>query len=405
MRPFSSPSDPPQQADASLRAAPTQLFDGVLARGGVRAEVADAAWLAALLDVESALARAGSDAGVVPPGAADAIVAACASLVVDVAELSAEAAASGNPVVPLVARLRAAVPADVAPYVHKGATSQDIMDSATVLIARRALGPLRADLHGAADAAAALAQAHRDTPMAGRTLLQQAVPTTFGLKVAGWSVGLDEAVARLTEVRGNRLAAQFGGAAGTLAGLDGAGLEVARRLAAGLGLVERVLPWHTMRTPVAELATALGEAAGVVGKVARDVVLLAQNEVAEVSEGAPGGSSAMAHKRNPVAAVSAGACAAEAPGLVASLLAAMVQEHERAAGAWHAEWRPLRTLLVAVGSAASWLRTCLEEIEVHPEAMRANLDALLPSLGGSLDVGSAPELVDRFLVWRGEAQP
>jgi 3-carboxy-cis,cis-muconate cycloisomerase len=388
MRPFSSPSDPPR------------LFDGVLARGGVRAEVVDAAWLAALLDVESALARAGSDAGVVPRSAADAIVAACASIEIDVAELAGEAATSGNPVVPLVARLRAAVPDDVAEHVHKGATSQDIMDTATVLIARRALGPLRADLRGGADAAAGLARTHRDTPMAGRTLLQQAVPTTFGLKAAGWSVGLDEAVARLTEVHGNRLPAQFGGAAGTLAGLDGGGLDVARRLAAALGLVERVLPWHTMRTPMAELATALGEAAGVVGKVAGDILLLAQNEVGEVSEGAPGGSSAMAHKRNPVAAVSASACAAEAPGLVASLLASMVQEHERAAGAWHAEWRPLRTLLMAVGSAASWLRTCLEGIVVHPDAMRANLETLLPALGGSLDVGSAPELVDRFLTWR-----
>jgi 3-carboxy-cis,cis-muconate cycloisomerase len=155
-----------------------------------------------------------------------------------------------------------------------------------------------------------------------------------------------------------------------------------------------------MRTPMAELATALGEAAGVVGKVAGDILLLAQNEVGEVSEGAPGGSSVMTHKRNPVAAVSASACAAEAPGLVASLLASMVQEHERAAGAWHAEWRPLRTLLIAVGSAASWLRTCLEGIVVHPDMMQANLDKLLPSLGGSLDLGSAPELVDRFLTWR-----
>jgi len=389
MRPFSSPSEPPG------------LFDGVLARGGVRAEVGDAAWLSALLDVEAALARAGSDAGAVPPGVADAIVAACASLAVDIAELSADSAASGNPVVPLVERLRAAVPGEAAPYVHKGATSQDIMDTAAMLVVRRALGPLLDDLRGAADAAAGLAARHRDTPMAGRTLLQQALPTTFGLKAAGWSVGLDEAVARLRDVRGTRLAVQFGGAAGTLAGLGPAGPDVARRLAAGLGLVERVLPWHTMRTPLADLAGALGEAAGVVGKVGRDITLLAQNEVGEVSEGAPGGSSAMAHKRNPVAAVSAVACAAETPGLVASLLASMVQEHERAAGAWHAEWRPLRTLLVATGSAAAWLRAGLDGLVVHPDAMRANLDALLSVLGGPMDLGSAPELVDRCLAARG----
>jgi len=363
--------------------------------------VSDAAWLAALLRVEAALARAGAGAGIVPVKAAATIVAACATIELDIAELSAAAAASGNPVPPLVERLRAAVSAEVAPYVHKGATSQDIVDSAAMLVASDALGPLIGDLRGAADAAEALARRHRDTPMAGRTLLQQAVPTTFGLKSAGWMVGLDEAVDRLDAVRTTRLAAQFGGGAGTRAGLGDAGPELARRFAAELGLADPVLPWHTNRTRPAELAGALGEAAGVVGKVARDITLLAQNEVAEVSEGTPGGSSTMAHKRNPVAAVSAVGCAAQAPGLVATLLAAMVHEHERAAGAWHAEWLPLRELLMATGSAAAWLRACLEHLEVHTEAMRANVGGLLRVLGTDvLDIGSAVVLVDRALALR-----
>jgi 3-carboxy-cis,cis-muconate cycloisomerase len=367
----------------------------------VRVAVADRAWLAALIEVETALARAEAAAGVIPADAAHAIVAACAGFEVDITELSAAAAAGGNPVVSLVRRLRAAVPDHVAEFVHKGATSQDIVDSAAMLVAHRALHPLLTDLRGAGDAAATLARRHRDTPMAGRTLLRQAVPTTFGLKAAGWMVALDEAGGRLRTVRSTRLSAQFGGAAGTLAGLDGAGPEVARRLAEELGLTEAVLPWHTNRTRPAELAGALGGAAGVVAKVARDVTLLAQDEVAEAAEGSPGDSSAMAHKRNPVAAVSAAAGAAQAPGLVATMLAAMAHEHERAAGAWHAEWRPLRELLICTGSAAAWLRDCLEHLEVYPQAMRANLDRLLRVLGTSTaDLGSAGTLVDRALAVR-----
>jgi len=380
------------------------LFDGVLARGPVRVAVGDAAWLSALLEVEAALARAGAATGVVPTGAPAAIVAACDAEPFDIADLSAAAAANGNPVIPLVQRLRAAVPEGAASYVHKGATSQDIVDTAAMLVARNALVPLLADLRGAADAAATLARGHRDTPMAGRTLLQQAVLTTFGLKAAGWMVGLDEAASRLDEVRASRLAIQFGGAAGTLSGLDGTGVEIAARLAAELGLAAPVLPWHTIRTRPAELACALGEAAGIVAKVARDVTLLAQSEVAEVGEATPGGSSAMAHKRNPVAAVSAAACAARAPGLVATLLAAMAHEHERAAGAWHAEWLPQRDLLVATGSAAAWLRDCLEHLVVHAEAMRANLGLLLRAVGGdpagTPDVGLAGTLIDRALAAR-----
>jgi 3-carboxy-cis,cis-muconate cycloisomerase len=362
MRPSSSTSE---------RAA--GLFDGVLARGGVSEMVADAAWLDAMLRVEVALASVHAKHQVISDAAADEIAAMARPELLDLGAIAAQAAQSGNPVVPLVAQLRGLV---TDPHsVHLGATSQDILDTVMMLIASRALGVILDDLAAAIGAAAGLAEAHRDSPIIGRTLLQQAVPTTFGLKAAGWLVALAEARDRVETVRHERLAVQLGGAAGTLAPLGDAGPAVVADLATYLGLAAPVLPWHTDRVRVADLAGALGTACGVIAKIARDVALLAQNEVAEVADGSPGGSSAMAHKKNPVAAICAAGCAAAAPGLVADLLAAMAHEHERAAGAWHAEWRPLRELIVATGSAASWLRACLERLTVDTDRMRANLAA------------------------------
>jgi len=372
------------------------LFDAVLARGSVRAAVADRAWLQAMLDVEAALARAQAAAGVIAAEHADAIAAACRAERFDVAALGAEAAAVGNPAAPLVRALRAQVGDPAAGDVHRGATSQDIVDSAAMLVARRAVDAVLDDLGGAADAAARLTGEHRATVMAGRTLLAQAVPVTFGLKAAGWLVALDESAGRLQAVRDGRLAAQLGGAAGTLAALGDAGLDVLARFARELELAEPVLAWHTDRTRIAELAAALGEGCGAMAKVAGDVVLLSQTEVGEVREGGEGGgSSTMPQKRNPVAAVSALAGARQAPGLVATLLAAMEHEHERAAGAWHAEWAPLRALLIATGSAAAWLRDCLEHLEVDPERMRANLDGALMAerVAGALGREAADEIV------------
>ena len=356
------------------------LFGEVLARGRVRAGTTDLAWLQAMLDVEAALARAQAAAGVIAAEHAESIAAACRAERYDVDALGAQAAEVGNPAAPLVRALRAEVGDPAAADVHRGATSQDIVDSATMLVARGALEALLDDLGGAAEVAARLAGEHRATVMAGRTLLQQAVPISFGLKAAGWLVGLDEAAQRLDAVRRTRLAAQLGGAAGTLSAQGDAGIDVLSRFARELELAEPVLPWHTTRTRIAELATALGEASGAMAKIAGDVVLLAQTEVGEVREGGGdrGGSSAMPHKHNPVAAISALAGARQAPGLVANLLAAMEHEHERAAGAWHAEWGPLRELLRATGSAAAWLRDCLEHLEVDAQRMRANLaDAML----------------------------
>jgi 3-carboxy-cis,cis-muconate cycloisomerase len=372
------------------------LFDGVLARGPVREAVGDRAWLQAMLDFEAALARALARAGLVSDADAQAIGRACRAEDYDVAALGRAAAAAGNPAEPLVRALTARVSGSAAGQVHRGATSQDVIDTAMMLVARGALDLLLVDLGGAADAAAALADRHRATPMAGRTLLQQALPISFGLQAAGWLVGLDAATAALTALRARGLAAQLGGAAGTLAALGDAGPRVLGFLAEEVGLPAPELPWHATRARVGALAGALGVAACAIGKAARDVVLLAQSEVGEVREGgaARGGSSAMPHKRNPIAAVSAIAGAARAPGLVATLLGSAWPEHQRGAGPWQAEWRPLGDLLVAVGSAAAWLRDCLAHLIVDEARMRANLDrggglllaervagALAPSLG------------------------
>ena len=382
------------------------LFGGVFARGRVAAEVGDRAFLQAMLDTEAALARASAKAGLVPVEAAEAIAAQCRAERFDPAELGALSAAAGNPVVPLVRQLADRLPPGVADHVHTGATSQDMLDTAAMLVARRALRPLRDDLAGAADACAGLAAEHRGTLVAGRTLLQQAVPVTFGLKAAGWLVGLDETRRRLAEVDRDGLAVQLGGAAGTLAAFGDRGLAVLGELSAELGLAEPTVPWHAVRARPAALASALGACAGVLAKVARDVALLAQTEVAEVREGGGpgrGGSSAMPHKRNPVAAVAVAACTARVPGLVATVLGAMAQEHERAAGGWHAEWEPQRDLLRLVGSAAAWARELLDGLEVDPARMRANLDAAggllmaeaaVGALAGAVGRARARDLVD-----------
>ncbi|RBY82920.1 3-carboxy-cis,cis-muconate cycloisomerase [Geodermatophilus sp. TF02-6] len=353
------------------------LFDGIFARGGAAAAVSDDAWFRALLDVEVALARAAARTGLVPRTAADAVTAACADPGrLGLATVAARAADAGNPVPPLVRVLQDAVGERDAGAVHVGATSQDVLDTALVLLARGAVGAVDADLATAAETAADLARAHRDDVVMGRTLMQQALPTTFGLKAATWLAGLDGARLRLAEVVAS-LPVQYGGAVGTLAASSGRGVAVRAALAEELGLATTAVPWHTVRLPVADLAGALGAAAGAVATVAVDVVLLAQSEVAEVAEVTEGrgGSSAMPHKRNPVAAICARACARRAPGLVATLLAAMEQEHERAAGAWHSEWPTLTELLATVGSAASWLAESLSGLRPDVDRMAATAAA------------------------------
>jgi 3-carboxy-cis,cis-muconate cycloisomerase len=374
-------------------------FSGIYARGEAAATMSGEAWLRAMLEVEAALAHACASEDLIPADAASAITAACERWQPDPSVIARQAANHASPVVPLVAALREQVGAEAADYVHLGATSQDILDTAAMLLSRRAIEALLVDLDAAERAAAGLADRHRSTVMSGRTLLQQAVPTTFGLRAAGWLVGLHSAGARLREVRERQLAVQMGGPVGTR------GPAVAVSVADQLGLAEPVLPWHTIRVAIGELAGALGVLAGVLAKVGRDVTLLAQTEVGEVHEDRDpdrGRSSAMARKRNPVAAVSVLACAHRVPGLVATLLSSMEQEHDRAAGAWQAEWGTLSDLLVLAGSAASWGRDLLEHLQVDPERMRHNLSLLAAAGVSEADdplahLGAASELIDRAL--------
>lgn len=397
MRPSSSPSE---------RRPYGGLLDQLSGSPAVDDELSDVAWLQAALDCERALVTAAARAGLVPAEAAAAVAAACDVGQYDVAELGRLAVAAGNPVGPLVRAISAAVPSDARPYVHLGATSQDVMDTAMSLVAHRALGPLLADLEAAADSLHDLADRHRATALPARTLLQQAVPTTFGLKCAGWLVSLDEVRGELARLRAGRLAVQLGGAGGTLSALGDSGPTVLAGLAEELGLVEPVLPWHTDRTAVGRLAAGLGLAAATLGKIGLDVVLLAQTEVGEVAEGdgGRGGSSTMPHKHNPVGAVLARAASHRAPGLVATLLAAGVQEHERAAGAWHAEWEPLRDLIHVVGGAAAQVRQLLAGLVVDADRGQANLgltgglimaEAVATRLAPDMGKAAAHDLVER----------
>lgn len=403
---------------------------GLLApgRAGSPAEsmTGDTAFLQAMLDAEAALTRAQAEVGLAPAEAAAAVGAAASVDRFDVRDIALRAGSGGNPVIPLVADLTAAVPAEAAPYVHRGATSQDIMDTAMMLVARRTLDVILADLTRTEAALARLAAEHRDTVMPGRTLTQHAVPTTFGLKAAGWRSLTLDARDRVRWVR-DTLPAQLGGAAGTLAAFEvygglwvhggsgdsagvgsaGAGASagassagvppdnntapahmspgtapptersLAEKLVAAyareLRLAVPALPWHTLRTPVADLTGVLAFTAGALGKTAADVLTLSRTEIAELSEGAGGGSSAMPHKANPVRSTLVAAAARRAPALAATLHASMAAEDERPAGAWHAEWEALRDLLRTVGGASHHVAELAENLRVHPKAMREHL--------------------------------
>jgi 3-carboxy-cis,cis-muconate cycloisomerase len=340
----------------------------------IAAAVCDRAWLAAMLDAERALVRAEAAAGIVPAHVADPIAGRCDPQLYDIAGLARAGRAAANPVEPLVRAMREGLGAEAAGFVHWGATSQDILDSAAMLVAKRSLGPIAAWLGAAADGCAALARAHRTTPIAGRTLLQQATPTTFGLKAAGWLLGLREGRTLVEAVAARRLRAQLGGAVGSLAALGARGPEVVRLFARELGLAEPLAPWHAERSALIELGAALATAAAACAKISADVVLLAQTEVAEVREGAAGASSTMPHKRNPAASVRTLACAAAVRRHAAALVAAEPHEHERAAGAWHAEWDAITGALEGAGGAAAGVRELLAGLEVDAGRMRRNLD-------------------------------
>jgi 3-carboxy-cis,cis-muconate cycloisomerase len=327
-------------------------FDALFLTPELRAAVSDEAWVRALVEAERALLKV--QFGEELP-----------EVELDPEELAREGRRVGNPAEPLVRRLR-----EVAPNVHHGATSQDVLDTAAALVARDAKALVLAELDGAAAACARLAAEHRDTVMAARTLLQQAVPTTFGHKASIWLAGLMQVRKTLDSAH---VPAQLGGAGGTLAAFGERGLEVRAAFARELGLPEPDVTWHTLRLPIAYLGSLLGLTAGLLEKIALDVQLLAQTEVAEVREPAEGGSSTMPHKRNPVGSTLARACAMRARAAAALLQETQAQEHERGAAGWHAEWGALSDALVYTGGAAAWMRETLAGLEVDAERMRANV--------------------------------
>ena len=382
------------RATVPRAAADTGLLSPVRAGTPVEAAVADDAWVRAMLESEAALARAQARLGAVPKEAAEVISRAAVSCSLDVRALAVDSRETANPVVGLVrafTREVAALDPAAADYVHRGSTSQDVFDTGAMLVAARALRIVRADLERSVTALGALARAHRDTPMAGRTLGLQAVPTTFGLKAAGWRELLRDAVRRLDRVLDGGLPVSLGGAAGTLAGYleyarvdgaagpsdDGYHQRLVEAFAEETGLAVPVLPWHALRTPLADLAAALAFTTGALGRLAVDVQSLARTEVAEVAEAAVagrGGSSAMPHKRNPVLSTLIRAAALQVPAFAAALTQCLVTEEERSAGVWHAEWLPLRECLRLAGGAARTAVELTEGLEVRPDRMRANLD-------------------------------
>lgn len=356
----------------------------------VEAETNDEAWLQAMLDVEAALARAQARLGLMPARYAKVITECADARRLDLVGLARAARASANPVVALVPAFTALVAIedpDAAEHVHRGSTSQDVLDSATMLVARRVLARVDVDLSRVAAALAALVDEHRDTLMAGRTLAQHAVPTTFGLKAASWLQLVLDALARVRSVSSAGLPAELGGAAGTLAAygeyavVDGrrlplAGVELMAPFAEELGLAEPVLPWHTVRTPIADLAAVLSFVTGALGKFALDVQICSRTEIAELAEPAAvgrGASSAMPQKRNPVLSTLIVSAARQVPALSLVLAQSMLAEDERPAGAWHAEWQPLREALRLTGGAAHTAAELAEGLEVDRERMLANV--------------------------------
>jgi 3-carboxy-cis,cis-muconate cycloisomerase len=341
----------------------------------------DEAYIQSLIEFEAALARAEATAGVIPAADAPIIAAACRVEEFNLAELASQAALAGNVAIPLVKSLTALVTKqnkDAARFVHWGATSQDAIDTAVVLQLRRALKVMDQDLARLISALAALADKHRATPVAARTWMQQALPTTFGFIVAGWLDAILRHRSRLSDLRTRNLALQFGGAVGTLAALSDRGPAVAEALAEELRLPLPHIPWHTHRDRIVEIAAALGLCTGTLGKIARDISLHAQTEIAELAEPAGdgrGGSSTMPQKRNPVTCATVLAAAQRVPGLVSTMLSSMVQEQERGLGGWQAEWETLPEIVSLAGGALHHLAEMLPILHVDAKRMSTNLDA------------------------------
>lgn len=357
-----------------------RLLDPLFRWQAVEDIFSDRARIQSMLEFEAALARAEAGVGAIPASAAAPIAAKCRAELFDFKALAQATALAGNLAIPLVKQLTALVAAEdkeAARYVHWGATSQDAIDTGFVLQARRALELIAEELERFSEILARLAQQHRDTTLPARTWLQQALPTTLGLRVVGWLDAVDRHRVRLAETRSRTLVLQFGGAVGTLAALGEKGMVVAKALGEELKLPVPAVPWHAHRDRVAEIATTLGLCTGTLGKIARDLSLEAQTEVAEIFEPAGpgrGGSSTMPHKRNPVTAAVVLAAATRVPALAGAMLSAMVQEQERGLGGWHAEWETLPEIISLTAGALHHLADTVDSLDINADKMRANLE-------------------------------
>jgi 3-carboxy-cis,cis-muconate cycloisomerase len=356
------------------------LFESLFFKAEVNTLFSAEAYLEAMLRFEAALVQAQAEQGMIPVAAAKVIMEACIVSNLDITSLKLQVGLAGNPNIPLVKQLTATVKKidpEAAKYVHLGATSQDVIDTAMVLQLKSVLNILQNDLQQLNAQLRTLAIAHRRTIMTGRSFMQHARPITFGFKVATWLDGLMRSSTRMEHLIQTNLVLQFGGAVGTLAGFDNKALFIAESLAQKLDLPLPQISWHTQRDRIVELASALGILVGNLGKIAKDISLMMQTEIGEVFEPAgagKGGSSTMPHKRNPVGCVAILAAAQRAPGLVSTLMLAMPQDHERATGLWHAEWLPLAELCKITAGALQQAMILTDGIEVDAERMRQNLE-------------------------------
>lgn len=356
----------------------SKLFAPLFSDARIAAVFSDEAYLKRLIEVEVALARVQGKLGVIPRDAAEAIAARAHSFEPDVDRLTAATRLDGFPVIGLLAQLREHLGGDAAEVLHWGASTQDVIDTALVLQLRDVVTLIEEDVLRLVRQLAALAERHRDTLMAGRTHAQQALPTTFGLKVATWLVPLVRHLDRLRELRRRLLVVQLGGGAATLASLGERGLEVQRAFAAELGLGVPLLPWHTQRDALAELAGWLSLVTGSLGKLGQDVILMTQSEVAEVNESSDrsrGGSSTMPQKSNPIRSEVLVAAARQNAALLSSMHHALIQEHERATHGWQLEWLALPQMVSLAAGAVQGALTITGELEVNPDRMRANVEA------------------------------
>ena len=351
------------------------IFQPLFTDDEISALLSDDAFVRALVEVEVALARAEARAGVISAKAAEQIAKASADKV-DIAALTQGTVRSGFPIIALVQELRKQVDGDAAAFVHWGATTQDIMDTACVLQLRSIVKILRSRLGQVARDLSALAERHSKTVLAGRTHGQQALPITFGLKIASWIAPLVRHVERLDEISPRLLVVQFGGAAGTLAALGDNGLLVATELAKELNLAVAAMPWHTQRDSFVEFAGWLSLVTGTLGKMAQDIILLAQTEVGEAGESAEagrGGSSTMPQKSNPITSELIIAAARTNASLLSAMHQAQIQEHERATHGWQVEWLTLPQMILLTSGALQHACYLAAHLQVDPTAMRANI--------------------------------